>query len=432
MSHDRRLVLVDQSPLRESAGKEARKKMREVNKLSATLAEFERTIRPTYERWEREHLAPLLDEERRLTVKIAELEHLIQHASMEALFTDGDPYEILARERKALEKQHGDSAHDSGFDGEPKADSGFEKADPYAEQDANRPEEERDFRSYIRFLSGEDPDSLGAREYTRLFQEYRRWRERMGATSAASRKKITDIPARIKEIYRVLVRRLHPDAGQAAPDPHIERLWHDLQEAYAAMDLERMEVLLAITDLQESGDALRSTLYHLRKVAKEMARTVRELKSRFRQVSASEAWIFWHAEDRAKAGEKIRATIVRRIAQSKSHLSLLEEDIEHLKMISEARKASVAQTTARKKAAALKLHPFLGSPQPEKNPEHPSIKNLPRPTNRTSIFNHARLSRSRRRRSQPPYGLRQTHRPPRRPSAARVVAVCFSKLPGHR
>lgn len=362
--------------------------MREANKLSATLAEFDRTILPTYERWEREHLAPLLDEERRLAVKIDELEHLIHKASLESLFTGGDPYEIFARAQKELEKQRPTSATDSDFEGEASDDfseahgDSDDETDEAAKAEAHLSEEERDFRSYVRFMSGEDPDSFSSREYTRLFREYRRWREKMGATRASSQRKTTDIPARIKEIYRVLVRRLHPDAGKANPDPHIERLWHDLQEAYAAMDLERMEVLLAITDLHESGDAMRSSLYHLRKVAKEMASNIRKLKARFREVSTSEAWVFWHAKDRDKAGEKIRTAIVSRIQESQEYISALEKDIDDWKKDSEEERASAQP----KQVRPAKAPPVFGEAPPRKKSGPASNKQAPSPHQRDFDF----------------------------------------------
>ena len=41
------------------------------------------------------------------------------------------------------------------------------------------------------------------------------------------------IDPRIKEIYRRLVRRLHPDL-RANGDATVSSLWHEVQEAYAA------------------------------------------------------------------------------------------------------------------------------------------------------------------------------------------------------
>jgi hypothetical protein len=184
----------------------------------------------------------------------------------------------------------------------------------------------------LRNACGESPDSLGKQEYKRLFAEYRRWRQQMGAaTSAASQSKAKDVPARVKEIYRILVRRLHPDTGKFRHDAQTERLWHDLQAAYSATDLERMEVLLAITDLHESGEAIRSTLFHLRQVAKEMTSTLRDLKKKILQVKKTDAWKFWHADNRDKVAKKIRDAVEERIKNEKRHLARLEEEIQEWK-----------------------------------------------------------------------------------------------------
>ena len=135
----------------------------------------------------------------------------------------------------------------------------------------------------------------------------------------------------MKEIYRILVRRLHPDTGRDRSNPQTRKLWDDLQEAYAALDLERMEVLLAITDLHEGGSSVRSTLYHLRQVARQLRSQLDGLKVRLRQIKKSPAWTFWHAKDRQSAGEKIRATVVTRIRAAKQQLSILEKEVQRWK-----------------------------------------------------------------------------------------------------
>jgi hypothetical protein len=331
-SKDRRIVLLDQQPLREEAGGEAKRFMREVHEHSETLAEFDHTIRPAYERWEAENLGPLLDEERRLNAKIAELEHRINFADFESLFTGRDPFEIFeesgreAEEEESIPEAHEEPQH------EPDPDAAF---DP----------EERDFRSYVRFIFGDDPDDLGPAKYKRLFEDYRRWRAKMGGVRSPGRSQEKDIPARVKEIYRVLVRRLHPDTGRDRSNPQTRKLWDDLQAAYAALDLERMEVLLAITDLHESGSAVRSTLYHLRQVARQLRVQLDGLKVRLRQIKKSPAWTFWHAKDRQRAGEKIRAAVVARVAEAKQNLNDLEGEVRRWK-----EQAQRARERAAKKA----------------------------------------------------------------------------------
>ncbi len=140
-------MLIDQQPLREEAGGEAKRIMCEVHEHAEQLAEFDRTIRPAYERWEAENLGPLLDEERRLHAKIADLEHRINFADIESLFTGRDPFEIFEESGQESEEPESETAAEEEEPPEPDPDEGF---DP----------EERDFRSYVRFIFGDDPDAL--------------------------------------------------------------------------------------------------------------------------------------------------------------------------------------------------------------------------------------------------------------------------------
>ncbi|MFZ4773889.1 MAG: hypothetical protein ACOYM3_00905 [Terrimicrobiaceae bacterium] len=333
-SKDRRIVLIDQGPLRKEADREARKKMKEAARLNKTLLEFERTIRPGYERWERENLSGLLDEEKRLDDEIKRLEIIIHRVHLESLWghrTRRSVYNDISREYEMAERDR-EGEGDGEDSGEP-ANAGANRSredESGFDEEAGLPDDERAFRSYVRFASGIDPDELHPREYKRMFGEFCRWREsRSGgsASKAADNRSREDVARRVKDLYRVLVRRLHPDSGGSHADAHRARLWHDLQEAYAAQDIERLEVLLAMTDLHEGTDALRTTLYHLRKVSREMARTVRDLKGRLREARESQAWIFWHSPDRKKAEKEIRYKIASRIQEAKKYLAVLQREM---------------------------------------------------------------------------------------------------------
>ena len=50
------------------------------------------------------------------------------------------------------------------------------------------------------------------------------------------------IDARVKELYRTLVRRLHPDL-RADASAGVSALWHEVQAAYAASPLARLDIL---------------------------------------------------------------------------------------------------------------------------------------------------------------------------------------------
>jgi hypothetical protein len=332
-SKDRRIVLLDQQPLREEAGGEAKRIMREVDEHAEKLAEFDRTILPSFERWETKNLGPLLDEEQRLHSKISEMERFLEFADFESVFTGRDPYEIY---EEAIREFAGDIPRRDEDEHHSEAPP---EREPEPDPDEGYDPEERDFRSYVRFIFGDDPDSSGKKKYQRLFEDYRRWREKMGAAQAPKRHKSVDAPSRLKEIYRILVRRLHPDTGRDRSNPQTRRLWDDLQEAYASMDLERMEILLAITDLHESGSAVRSTLFHLRQVARQLRNQLDGLKVRLLQVKKSPAWTFWHAKDRQSAGNKLRAAAEKRVQAAKNHLARLEAELARWKEESLRKKA---------------------------------------------------------------------------------------------
>lgn len=56
-----------------------------------------------------------------------------------------------------------------------------------------------------------------------------------------------DVAARVKKLYRKIVRRLHPDARGSLSAAELE-LWHQTQEAYHAGDIFTLEVILARCD----------------------------------------------------------------------------------------------------------------------------------------------------------------------------------------
>jgi len=98
------------------------------------------------------------------------------------------------------------------------------------------------------------------------------------------------IDPRLKEIYRRLVRRLHPDL-RADGDATVSSLWHEVQEAYAAGDVARMELLLALSDLSNAPGAS-TTLSQMRSVLSELTRSVRALELSLVEARREDSWNF--------------------------------------------------------------------------------------------------------------------------------------------
>jgi len=329
------MILIDQIPLRREAEKKALKGLRETVKLRDTLAEYERQILPEYARWETGVLGNLLAEEREVEAKLYELTRILEAVDYESLFYDTSPQaayrEVMKELREAEASQR--SAEEGGF--EEAARDPKEKRD----EEAGYSDNERAFRTFLRRVNGIDPDFLTKREYKKGLAEFL---ERMGFVSVAQRTKPAtgDIASRVKELYRVLVRRLHPDSGPSVRrDPLMAQLWHDLQEAHAKRDVEHLELLLAMTDLHEGQGGMRSTLFHMRRAASEFMRSARELKGRLREIRATQAWVFWHTPDRDKLASKLKAEVESRVKATRKKLAQCEEEIEILKSPARRRKS---------------------------------------------------------------------------------------------
>ena len=321
LSTDLRIVLIEQGPLR----RDARKQMEKAAALEGELSEYERTILPAFNRWEEEHLGELIAEEKSLEARIDQLDFMIGTAYREALMSGISPgaaYRELEKERREdeeLQRAHqermagGENEGQGTSEGDPRG--GDEASFRWTDPDAGFPEEERVFRTYLRMAHGIDPDSLPKKEFQRACDEFHRMRERQSARgSFAGKAGNKESATRLKELYRVLVRRLHPDLNRSRPDAFRNKMWAELQEAYAERDHDRMEILIVMTDITAGEDAALATLHHLREVARHMERKVREMSGLLRQARKTPAWKFWKSADRNLLAQKSRAEMEKNIS----------------------------------------------------------------------------------------------------------------------
>src|SRR5262249_24746329 len=109
-----------------------------------------------------------------------------------------------------------------------------------------------------------------------------------GEDENEGRRQNTD--GRVKELYRRLVRRLHPDL-RADGSAEVSALWHEVQEAYAADDIARMEILLAVSDI-ESRRVHDQTLSQMQIVLAELQRAQLALEKSLFEAEREEAWNF--------------------------------------------------------------------------------------------------------------------------------------------
>ncbi len=116
------------------------------------------------------------------------------------------------------------------------------------------------------------------------------------------------VDPRVKELYRVLVRRLHPDLRDDA-SAAVSGLWHEVQEAYAASDVAHMEILLALVDIESNNMGAQTSIGQMRAILVELERALRALEKSLLEAEGEDAWNF------AQSGpnEELRVRVERQL-----------------------------------------------------------------------------------------------------------------------
>jgi hypothetical protein len=292
------LVLVDDAPLREEAAAQCRRRFQRLKVAREEWHRFERHDQPAFERWRAATFGPQLTELREAKDRLAALDRLITEVETEAFFMNCSRKIAYQRimARRLVTAEHGNDAHFSDDDREHHSEDDFT-----GEIDDLTKEE-----MFWDFLSEEmqtDPDEIPDPVYAALFEQFKTMYFEPSASDETPPPRPgfafddvataapASLPARLKDLYRQLVRRLHPDARNNA-GPETMHLWHEVQEAYATGDVERMEMLQALTDIHEDTIGRHTPLARLREAKGEIQRSLRSLEKSLKAARKTLAWDF--------------------------------------------------------------------------------------------------------------------------------------------
>ncbi|MBA3544562.1 MAG: hypothetical protein H0T83_09025, partial [Chthoniobacterales bacterium] len=121
------------------------------------------------------------------------------------------------------------------------------------------------------------------------------------------------------------VRRLHPDLradGSAA----VSALWHEVQEAYLAGDVARMEILLALSDMA-ANRAAEQSVSQMRSLLAELERALWALEKSLLEAQGEDAWDFARTGPRADLRVRVERQLKLDFAARSQRLDLLRRTI---------------------------------------------------------------------------------------------------------
>ena len=112
---------------------------------------------------------------------------------------------------------------------------------------------------------------------------------------ASRSRKAAELPARLKELYRAVVRRLHPDKLETLSPREVE-WWHQAQAAYEAGNVEQLELILTLCEVEDRGTK-ETSVSVLGQLVAHFKSSLRALKKRLTECKRDPAWNFSKLED---------------------------------------------------------------------------------------------------------------------------------------
>ncbi len=264
---------------------------------------FERKDKPAFVRWRAREFGALLSRAREVEENLRDCQTLVHEVEMEMRRSFQDAHSAYQRvmfrranPSAAVEEEEIDPSR--GGDEASRKLSDFEK--------------EALFQEWVQRSLGTNPDKMDDEAYSTTFEAFKSHMFRspleeaqprnLNRPRAKKRIKVESeeegegegearVDARVKELYRKLVRRLHPDL-RADANAALSALWHEVQEAYAAIDVARLEILLALSDIESNHMGAQTSLGQMREVLTELERALRALEKSLLEAEGEDAWNF--------------------------------------------------------------------------------------------------------------------------------------------
>lgn len=318
LSRSRALLIIDQRPLQNAAWAEFHAARKRHEKAGRDLQRHEEADAPSFRSWIAQtfpqHVTALRDLQQDLAQKAAAVQAVEFQAAM-----SGRSLKKLWAEYKAYQ------ADPEAFERAARAEEEAE-AKARAESEARNPRRsgrhpadklDDEFDDFFKGLFGEDPDdSARSSRYDQdgFAHDFR---------GPAPKPENADA----KDIYRRLVSHLHPDRGGAWTHAR-ERLWHEVQEAWAARDadwLARLEVSWETANDTVGPD---SSLSRLRLAIVELDAARRDTERKLRDYRKGPAWRFTLSEKkRPKLQQQVESELLHDLGCLRSQLDHLNRTI---------------------------------------------------------------------------------------------------------
>lgn len=346
------IVVIDERPIRDAAFKAYQKVEKQVATASEQIEAFETRDLPAFYRWEAHTFGPLMSQLRDIGGLLEEKIHLLALIDEEVFWTRCT--RVVAY-RRVMEARNNPSPppagpeSDADFQGSRFSDDSMPKVfgdshlppgfdiDKYDSLSRKQKKEIYEYYEDAALLF-EMIHGIEAPQFDDLLEQERE--RRHGPKEEEPPPYEHHIPPvhsaepppipgrewdRIKELYRILVRRLHPDMGGSGTARERD-LWQQVQDAYKARDLEWLEAIHGrLEAVHQKGAALSIQL--LRRMTEDLLNALLGLRSQLAKHRRHPAWKF---HEKTAALVKFEA---KRRRELETELAIKRDELEDVEMI---------------------------------------------------------------------------------------------------
>ena len=313
----RELIRLDTFTIRKKALAEYRKAELALALLKEQLKRYHEKDKPGFRSWLHQQFGSLLTRQRELEQaysqkcalvfeiqELCETEDLSElEAYRKVMWRRAHPLEAEQEDRKREEEERKRSRaefsdeddDDSDFDW----DTGGDRQDREEQFDSIPDDEWDEFAEFHETVTGRRP-------------------------SRRARKEETQDGKSAKELYRTIVRRLHPDHHGAMSDAR-KNLWHEAQEAYRRRDVSALYNILARCDNGEAGLGHHSPVSLIQRLTAQLKKACQTTRREVGQLKRDVAWDYRTRMQNPRFSRQVKMDIEEGIRRTQADLCELED-----------------------------------------------------------------------------------------------------------
>jgi hypothetical protein len=281
------MIAIDGAPLRKKAQRQYQKALRDLDTVKAQLNEFQERDQPAFSKWVNQNFGALLTQIRELNAKLFETQQLVTEVEQEYFF--GGHRSMASAYREVMRR----------------------RAEPEPEAVGDPPDQdEEEFHREFEEAFGKGIEDFWARLGQSAHEQGQTHRREKARTASSSNR-------RLKDLYRTLARRLHPDKAAGLTESEKE-WWHQTQDAYQTGNVEQMEMILTLVEIQDNGTR-ETSISALAKLTAGFKKRLRALKRQLSGLQRDAAWNFSQRADHPILFRQIHSSLQsdrQRIASS--------------------------------------------------------------------------------------------------------------------